>query len=257
MVRQAHHAMAQRILLWTVRAHFITRNNKRRSQMFKDSYIIKLANKHNKESRIFCGENTYKNADCPNCKKKLLKLLSINTNDEVFAIQNPKINEVSIFFCWTCKLSQGEFIYELIGNNDIKIHSYEKGDKNDEFPYNDFPYEDYPLFFPKSYFDLVPLNSDEKELIVKLNKFDDDYFDLTESELYFKMNFPFCQLGGTPHYIQGPQHDTCPICEEEMEFLATISDVNDKYAFSGNDCVQMIFKYCNKCSIVKSYHEVD
>jgi hypothetical protein len=36
-------------------------------------------------------------------------------------------------------------------------------------------------FFPKSYFDLVPLNSDEKELIVKLNKFDDDYFDLTVS----------------------------------------------------------------------------
>ena len=58
------------------------------------------------------GEHGIPGATCPNCKKPLLRLLSLTVRDPRLELDGLARSFVHLLFCWTCPLERG-FIYAL------------------------------------------------------------------------------------------------------------------------------------------------
>lgn len=200
----------------------------------------------------FCGEHSVDGASCPNCDKPLLRLVSLDMSAKEVSRIESFGDRLNLFFCWTCPISQEEFIYEVLEDGGVKILKYGKGES-----YIDFPYDQYPVFFPLRAFDLEKLTSNEQEVIIQLNNNSVGIYDLNEDLRYLSM--PAHQLGGEPYIIQSDLANIrCPRCKNEMNFLVSVADKHSsEISFTENEYVQLLFHICNNCSIVSAKQYCD
>lgn len=201
---------------------------------------------------FFCGENELIGSDCPNCKKKLLKILTLDTRDHRIEIKFNNIIYIHLLFCWTCIISQQPFYYRLEDDNSINIIGYGNGQK-----FDDFPYENYPEFFPGVYSELEELSGSDQKIISNLNS-----CVIEEGEIIQTMPHlcqPNHQIGGEPYLIQKESYKFgCIKCHKIMPLFASIGDKNlDHRGFSGNPDVQMLFFVCTDCSIICAIQRCD
>jgi len=204
----------------------------------------------------FGGDHRISGADCPTCRKRLLRLLSLDTRDAALGFAS-SIPFLHLFYCWTCSIPFGVFSYRIERDGSIAILSYEKDYEGAFGP--EGPYEDYPEVFPKHSVSLRQLTSTEQDFLKK--KGDEDV-EIPEEFSYLD-DTPH-QVGGQP-FIFSPQWPiTCPSCSSDAPFLAAISDnasgngfPKGYTSFTGNLGVQVIFHFCTTCSVVSAYHSVD
>lgn len=217
-------------------------------------YFIRFGKKHGETNfkHYFCGRHNIKSATCPNCQKPLLRFVKFDLSDERLHLQNSSLGELSLFFCWTCQLSQGNFFYRCLDKGEIEILEYEKGDG-----WDDFPYENYPDWFPGSSVELVELSPLEQEILIGLNA--ERLSAWTTEQLKPELDEPSHQLGGEPYLVQKELRPLdCPQCRKAMLFFATVCDkALRNLSFVKNDYVQVIFYICSKCQIIGAIHEVD
>lgn len=202
-------------------------------------------------ANYFCGEHNVSGADCPNCNKKLLRLFSFDAHEFPVDRLSFPFSTVGLFFCWTCNISQGDFYYKYLDDDEIKILQYEK-----DGVVTDFPYELYPEYFPESHIEFVEIDENVQQAVSKLNLGVEDEinFDKQMRDLIV----PKHQFGGEPYLIQPDEIKKCPECLDEMSFLVAVGDdCLDDRGFTGNDFVQTIFKYCPKCFAFCAYQRCD
>jgi hypothetical protein len=108
-----------------------------------------------------CGETACTGAECPNCKKPLLTLLTLDANDDVLLLREIGLSRLPVLFCWTCPIAQADFPYRLkSGGAQVELLAFASGP-----PELDFPYPEYPRSFPAHPVQLVPLSDEEQAVL--------------------------------------------------------------------------------------------
>jgi hypothetical protein len=199
----------------------------------------------------FCGEHTIPGAQCPNCRKPLLRMLTLDTRDRRLGLQALGLPHVHLLFCWTCHLAQGETAYRLLPNGGIRFVQHRRGGVS-----KTFPYRDYPRAFPGRRFTLAAVAPREARTLAALNAGEVSTTSLGRSARQLAM--PRHQIGGEPRFLQGTPRRICPRCRHPMTFLASVGDDTlGGSGFTGNAFVQVLFLLCERDKIVLSLQQCD
>jgi hypothetical protein len=204
----------------------------------------------------FCGEHDVAGAWCPNCNKPLLRFLALDTSDFRLNLLPVRLRQLSLFYCWTCTVSNGLFLYQIRSDTDVRILQYTKGKMEFDFP--GVPYDGYPPAFPEAACYLVPITADEQSELWNINSEsgDLDPIAVTRDDL----RTPRHQIGGEPLLVQcdsgvSPQ---CPVCCSPMPFFAEIGNqCLDARGLHGCEEVQVMYYLCRACCVVAAYNRVD
>ena len=219
----------------------------------EQGYFVNYLAKKSKadQNHYFCGDHRVSGADCPTCKKPLLRFLKVDMLDTRLYLESSPFEDLSLLYCWTCNIAQAPFYYQLKLDGGIDLLEYEKGGTK-----NDFPYKNYPIFFPGSHVRLDEITKDIQQDIILLNEGRKD--ECGEAVQSHKLDRPKHQIGGVPFFVQGLPKMKCLEGNEEMPFLASIADDTvDGKGFTGNPFVQVIFHYCEKCHVVGAIQRCD
>ena len=223
----------------------------------RGGYWFNFSPREDEIQHEFCGEHNIAGATCPNCKKPLLRLLSLNAEDPVLNLDRSKTPVVHLFYCWTCALPYGKFNYKI--NPDGSVELLNVLDSYEWAFGADGPYDGYTGSFPLLKVSLKLQSGFEQEKLAArfaANSGGGSYDEFWE---------PRHQVGGYP-FIANPEKLNCPICSKEMPTLAAICDSavdnnpwRDDFAntFAGNGGGQMVFQFCRECFVVSSYQSND
>src|SRR6266571_7451534 len=202
---------------------------------------------------ISCGPHRVPGADCPNCKRPLLRFLALDTRDPRLYLPGTRFRLLSLLYCWRCPVAREIFSYRLLDAGEVTLLRYVQGP-----PEDDFPYEDYPDFFPQAPARLVQITGEAQEVLRQQNS-----GRRVQSALAWnnpELLEPRHQYGGEPLLLQ---QDTeyrveCPVCGEPMPFLANIgADCLDPRGFVDDEFVQVLYHYCPGCQAVAAFNEAD
>lgn len=199
----------------------------------------------------FCGEHSIPGAQCPNCRKPLLRMLTLDTRDRRLGLQRLGVPHVHLLFCWTCHLAQGETAYRLLPGGGIRFVQHRRGGVS-----KTFPYRDYPRAFPGRRFTLAAIAAAEARTLTALNAGELRPNRLGRSAQ--QLAVPRHQIGGEPRFLQGAPRRACPRCRHPMAFFASVGDdtLGDS-GFTGNAFVQVLFLLCVRDRIVLSLQQCD
>ena len=201
----------------------------------------------------FCGEHDVAGAWCPNCNKPLLRFLALDTSDFRLSLSRVSLRMLSLFYCWTCTVSNGLFVYQIRSDTDVQILQYTKGSMQ-----SDFPYEDYPVAFPEAACALVPITADEQSMLRDLNSGSDDIYKIEDTRHDLVM--PRHQIGGEPLLLQEDSAESpqCPVCSSPMPFFAQIGDrCLDARGLVGYEYVQVMYYLCRGCCVLTAFNGAD
>lgn len=213
-------------------------------------YWINFKNE-SKYEHIMGGENKLKKCYCPNCKKPFLHILSLDLKDKLLIKLNIPYHWVHLIYCWTCNISQDQFIYKILSDDEIELLKYKKGGRT-----MDFPYQNYPQKFQMRKVSLEKIKKSNQETISMINKSNKTQFDKNVSIL----KKPRTQIGGIPYLVQDIKKDIpiCTSCKKPMKLFACISDDQEhNYLFTGNPFVQVLYFICDKCNLIGAIQRCD
>lgn len=163
----------------------------------------------------FCGAHNISGADCPNCDRPLMQMMSLDASDERLQLRSLGVQRLPLMFCWRCDIAQDVTQYRLRRDGGIDLLRFKRGTQGP-----DFPYPDYPLSFPEAQFDLAtaPISPPGP---------------------------PRHQIGGRPLLVQSLRDLRCEVCRHRMRFLACVADeATAGGTFAGNAWVQTLFYVC-------------
>lgn len=203
----------------------------------------------------FCGSNAIPGAQCPNCKKPLLKLAAFSPADPAVLLDQALIPSLPLLYCWRCAIPYAEFRYSVHMDGSVEILTFLDSYEDAFGP--DGPYDEYTGEFSSMCFCLEP-QSEEEQRALRARA------EGIEEELPSDLESPKHQVGGDP-MIYNPQSDTCPKCGKEMATFAAIADntrgngdaEGANESFVDNSGVQTVFLLCRPCSIISVYHSCD
>lgn len=214
----------------------------------EQGYWLRFSQEHSRFLHKTCGAHTIAGAECPNCQKPLLLVLSLDTADERLILDASPLNPLPLLYCWRCNLSQANFFYQ-INDAGVRVLKWRKGGVQ-----ADFPYKRYPMHFPETVLDVSPLTVREQSIIRAINHGDDELDD-DEAE---HLRHPAHQVGGEPICYNSDRGMKCVQCSATAPLLATIADnAAPRCSFTQNEYVQMMFFLCRKCWIVGAYQQCD
>ena len=203
-------------------------------------------------NHVFCGSHSTPGAFCPNCSKRLLRLLSVDLTDRRIQTPITVFSQLSLYYCWTCALSQGEFSYMLIEGGSVEIVQITSGNS-----VPGFPYPNYPEAFPVANATLRRLTIHERRAIAEMNSgtFDEG---LTAGKQFPHLVRPRHQVGGEPLLMQGWFDVVCPLCSNRIPLVASIgNDCLDPRGIIGYDYAQILYHFCRSCSVVVANNVCD
>jgi hypothetical protein len=200
-------------------------------------------------SHTFCGEHDIEGAYCPNCKKPLLRLLSLDTSDPLVGWPGAE-GILPLLFCWTCNIAQQPFCYTWFQSGAVRLDRFGSGGAS-----LGFPYAQYPICFPMVEARLVPIERQQQDLIRGINSGEVDLTDAYETSLDIAK--PRHQVGGEPYMVTAweNRHPTpiCCHCEADMQFLASMADYClDPRGFTGDEFVQLLYFVCTECRAIEA-----
>jgi hypothetical protein len=202
-----------------------------------------------------CGPNAIPGADCPNCKRPLLKVAVFSAGDPAVALDPTRIPSLPLLYCWTCSIPYGEFRYSIEPEGSVRILTLLDSYEGAFGP--DGPYDGYTGQFPSTSFCLEPQSEEEQRSLRARSEG-------AEEELPSELDSPRHQVGGYP-MIYNPQSDICPQCGKDMPIFAVIADntrgngdaKSVSESFVDNSGVHTVFLLCRSCSVVSVYHSCD
>ena len=220
-------------------------------------YWLNFAPKDGEVVQQFCGVNEIVGAECPNCGRGLVRVMSLDAKDSRLNLDLERHPVVHLLYCWTCGIPFEEFAYRVNGDGSVELLRVAGRMPGVELGAAG-PYRGYTGVFAARRVSLEALSAEGQEKLKA--RFAGEKVEDPGGLLGLHH-----QVGGYP-VILNPQLRFCPVCEEEMPVLASICNeaagndpvgVPDEETFVGNCGVQMVFCFCRKCSVVSAYHSSD
>lgn len=209
-----------------------------------NGYFLAPAGGGDLSTHTMCGSQAIPGAISPNSGAPLLLVASLDLRDPALGIASAPVQQLHLLYSWTCPISEGPFAYRITSFG-IELVEFTEGPA-----FTDFPYDGYPAFFPRYAVTLRPLTVEDQGVIKKLNRHEGDVISLAHS--FPLLAVPRSQVGGEPRLMQYPIAGyKCPVCKKTTRLLATIGNDNgSEQGFAGNNFVQMLFYFCDSCSVV-------
>lgn len=204
--------------------------------------------------RVIEGNDVYnhyfggQDCDLPVCKlcgEKMHLIFCFDLKDERLSeIKTEKLNTLPLVSCLNCSMMWETQYFQLRnGGKSIQVISQENTeewiqDEEDRLPVP-LPNTNVKLIEMKA--EDIPINEDNY----------DTAFDLFGSEY-------LCRLLGAPLYNEAPEELECPICNQEMKYIATATqDLGERELISVVDFqlgeMNIYFHLCKDCLVVKSH----
>jgi hypothetical protein len=213
------------------------------------------------------GSCDVQNAVCPNCDKRYILHLELNTDDPALNLHWMKVSRLPLLYCMRCALSWHDFAYRLVSQHELDVVEAHRGERLWNEWYDEVGVDE----FPHRPFGLRQLPSALQELWDKLNA----NLELApeENEVVGRLTGRFAPdcVGGYPivdvinqiggrSFLQQRLHDpACPFCRKsgissQMWFLASLyNDQRKQLRFSFPD-VQIVFFVCRECQTILVKH---
>ena len=77
------------------------------------AYFFELRPNQARYRHVFCGEHRAPGATWPNCQKPMLRMLSLDCEDQRLGLVELGIPVLDLVFCWTCNLGEVRTAYRL------------------------------------------------------------------------------------------------------------------------------------------------
>jgi hypothetical protein len=197
-------------------------------------------------------------AECPNCKKPLIRYLSLLTSDIRLGLQDSGLSEIPLFYCMRCSLCWSDFSYKIEMPNRVRILSAYEGELMPEW------YEEYGDEFPRRAIALQQVPERAQALWTALNRREELNDEETEYIASLTGHFAQPEVGGYPivdivNQVLGEpflqqrsiEGDGCEECGEPLILLAAMcNDLAQKVRCTYDDG-QIVFSLCQKCNIVQ------
>lgn len=218
-------------------------------------YLLTFSGNPEELPHRFCPKDPAPGSDCPNCKKPLLHLLSLDTTSLPFLVR-PHLPAIHLLYCWTCAIPYDRFRYRIQSDGSVEILQ-----ALDKYEYSfgaGGPYDGYTGIFPESPVGLRALSVEEQDLARRLQEGEHS------SGEYRYLTEPVHQIGGMP-MIYNWEVVECSECGQTAPFFATICDnatgqdsqPEPSLTFTNYWGVQMVFHWCEACAIMTAYHSCD
>ncbi len=207
--------------------------------MLGDGFLV-VPRKRGSFAHELCGPHKIVGAWCPNCKKPLLRLLTLDCADTNLAeLRAEGLSVVHLLVCWTCRLAQKPLYYKQ-ERYDVTLLKWGKGGAC-----TDFPYAAYPIAFPVALVSLVRIGGREADAMARVVQGDVRPYHLPRAQQW--LGLPKHQVGGFPVGIHPSSRPKCCKCKASMSPLAAICDTaSDGLVFAGNYFVQVVFWLCRR-----------
>ena len=229
-------------------------------------YRVRVS-KHSKYDHWQGGKAYHQGAKCKGCRLPLLLLWDINCQDPRFTDRSERpfgqLKRLPLYYCWRCA---GNFSYQVIVPEKIKIIESNCHYQGDDFPYTHFPsqfdrcpivlepipLEVYKLLVIAQELEANSLSTKEKRKVTNWQGRNDRHFELWRH-----------QFGGLPYLIQGHEIIRCPNknCKRSGNWIKELAVIhNDPYSGlpmietleearqkGANHWVQVVFHICSQC----------
>lgn len=182
--------------------------------------------------------------DCKLCGEKMHLIFCFDLKDERLSeIKANELNILPLVSCLNCSMVWEPQYFQLSnGGKSIQVISQENTedwvqDEEDRIPV--------PL--PRTNVKLIEMKAED----IPTNEENyDTAFDLFGSEY-------LCRLLGAPLYDEVPEDSECPICNQEMKYIATVTqDIGERELISVVDFqlgeMNIFFHLCKDCLVLKS-----
>jgi len=214
--------------------------------LFKSGFFVELTEDES-ASHELCGENHLNGAGCPNCRKPLLKIFSLDCKD----LPVGYAGTLHFLFCWTCNIAQKDFLYKHISDNEIELLEFGQGGIVE-----DFPYEDYPIAFEGKKAELQEISKEDQDIIHQVNTEQVEEYEINQA--HPELIIPRHQIGGEPYLLNEYRGQKCPQCSQDMKFIASFGDsTGGPDGFTNNEYVQTVYQLCESCNTLGAYQMTD
>lgn len=181
---------------------------------------------------------------CKLCGKHMHQIVSFDLHDDRLAeLRTKELTVMPLFSCLNCSMVWDAQYFKLSdGGNSIQIISQENTDDwiQDE--------EDkLPVPLPRTNIKLIEMKDEDIPI-------DEEHYDSAFD--LFGLEY-LCRLLGAPLYDEVPKDLDCPICKEEMKYIATITqDLGEQELISVVDFqlgeINIYYYLCKDCSVLKT-----
>lgn len=182
---------------------------------------------------------------CKLCGEKMHLIFCFDLKDERLSeIKTEELNILPLVSCLNCSM-MWETQYFQLSNGGISIQVISQGNTEDWVQDEE---DRLPVPLPKTNVKLIEMKAED----IPINE--DNYdtaFDLFGSEY-------LCRLLGAPLYNEVPEELECPICNQEMKYIATVTqDFGERELISVVDFqlgeMNIYFHLCKDCLVIKSH----
>ncbi len=207
----------------------------------------------------FGGPSDY--ANCPNCQSPLVQFMSLDaTQSELSFFADRGMKRLPLLNCPRCVVFTRWLLYAVSEYDTVALLEAELGERGYR---NDWTREGFGLFIDRKPCVLVPLPDRVQEL---LRMIDDNDRELRRDEVEEIARFtghygpieaggdplidPINQVGGFPYLPQLLHFVECPRCNDEMVFLACITndESNGVHVFYEN--LYLEYSMCIGCGVI-------
>ena len=214
--------------------------------LLKPGYFVELLEDES-ASHELCGENHINGAECPNCRKPLLKIFSLDCQE----IPIDFFGKLHFFFCWTCNIAQNDFFYKNTSSDEIELLVYGQGGVVE-----DFPYKGYPIAFDAKNARLLTISDEDQDIIQRVNAEKIEEYEVIQT--HPELMVPKHQVGGEPYLLNEYRAQQCPQCKKDMKFIASFGDsTGGPNGFTNNEYVQIVYQVCESCRVIGAYQMTD
>jgi hypothetical protein len=195
-------------------------------------------------------------AECRNCRLGLTRFFSLDSQLLLDRNVDQLPERLEILYCWECALPKKRFSYRIASKNVVEVLNMEVGRKE-----VDFPYENYPRWFREQPVRIEPLSldltSDLEQYCALAVGEPDKVYEYWSFERRDIITTPRHQIGGVP-FLYEYSKVQCEECRRDMRFLLVVSDESfESQKFTGNEYVQVVYFYCDRCNIIVAMQESD
>jgi hypothetical protein len=209
-------------------------------------------------AHAFGGCHAYNGAECPNCRKPLIRHLRLDTNDPLIPLAMSSTS-LPLLYCMRCALCWENFAYQVVANDAIQIVRAHLGERAwDEW------YSELGDVFPERAARLHRPPPEFSELTDKLNA-DIELTEAEEARWWELLDRPrryaidaVNQVGGRTFFIQRNPEPLCPLCGRQTFFLASLrNDLHTGIKVTPDGlAAQLLFYICPPCFLISVEHRI-
>jgi hypothetical protein len=181
---------------------------------------------------------------CMVCKRPFTVYMLLDTSDPRLGLDVTR-RLLPVLYCHNCETTADVFMYQLMGQDDIRVLHQHQGVQFDDWPR---PHGEFGLQFTP-----IPDRVSEFRLRTPGGWYNSRECNTPEGQAFAEEfllgDRPYHQLKGAPFWLQDPRTFQCPECARDMPFLLSMAS-DSRLGWEFGDGGWLYVFLCTQCAVV-------